>query len=152
MTEKEAKVYEILNGIEGIPKLYTWCAHSKETDAGYLSMQRCGMNLASYIRTNGLLSLKDALRIATVVVSWPLTHPATAILTVPQANTLSTAHGMGVIHCDIKPEDIVCSPDGGIKTPVVIDWGLAAVTRKSVGGVTGHTPGFASVSSLRRNG
>ena len=43
-------------------------------------------------------------------------------------DVLSAAHAGGVIHCDIKPENIVCSPDDGIMKPFVIDWGLAAVT------------------------
>ena len=36
----------------------------------YLSMQRCGVDLTCYLRNNGPMSLKDALGVATAIVSW----------------------------------------------------------------------------------
>ena len=60
-------------------------------------------------------------------------------------------HRKGVIHCDIKPHNIVCSPDSGITAPIVIDWGLAAVINSDMD-LVGGTPGFASVSTLCGNG
>jgi len=66
--EVEASVYIILNGIAGIPRLYTWCALNGE---GYLSMQLCGVDLGKYVRENGPLSLEAALVVGIVVVSHP---------------------------------------------------------------------------------
>ena len=67
-------------------------------------------------------------------------------------DTLSVAHGRGVIHCDIKPHNIVCSPDD-VNKPIIIDQGLATVTgNHTESDCSRGTPGYASVSSLRRNG
>ena len=41
------------------------------------------------------------------------------------AAAVATAHRVGVTHCDIKPENIILTPDG---CPKLIDFGLAAVT------------------------
>jgi hypothetical protein len=64
--EKEAKVYNIVKGIKGVPKLYNWCTYN---DTGYLSMERCGVDLERCLQENGTLSLEDALMVANVVVS-----------------------------------------------------------------------------------
>ncbi|MEM8945530.1 MAG: serine/threonine-protein kinase, partial [Planctomycetota bacterium] len=38
---------------------------------------------------------------------------------------LHHAHQLGVVHCDVKPENLVIGTDGKIR---IIDWGLAALT------------------------
>jgi len=67
-------------------------------------------------------------------------------------DTLSMAHARQVIHCDIKPENIVCSPEGRIEEPLVIDWGLATIDGSGTAAGFRGTPGFASVSALCWNG
>jgi len=63
------------------------------------------------------------------------------------AKALSAAHAHGIIHCDIKPENILMRSDGVIK---VLDFGLARQmeTEAAGGGVAG-TPRYMSPEQTR---
>ena len=41
--------------------------------------------------------------------------------------TVSFAHAQGVVHCDLKPENVMIGPFGEV---LVLDWGIARVTRR----------------------
>ena len=60
----------------------------------------------------GRMSLRDALEIAVQV-----------------ASALAAAHASGVVHRDVKPENIMLRPDGYVK---VVDFGIAKLTEPEV--------------------
>ena len=77
-------------------------------DTEYIVMEYLeGLNLKQYIRENDGFSWKEALRIS-IQISGALEH----------------AHSKGIVHMDIKPQNIMVLPDSSIK---VTDFGIARV-------------------------
>ncbi len=77
-----------------------------EDDTYYMVMEYVdGKNLKEYIREKGRLPVHEALRIARQI-----------------AEALQQAHAAGVVHRDIKPQNILFSRDGKVK---VTDFGIA---------------------------
>lgn len=103
--EGEAMALAALAG-RGVPAVYGLM--TSEQGVRYYVMERVlGKTLASYLRTrlvHGPLPLADAVRILIGI-----------------ADTLSGLHGLGLIHCDLKPANIMMAPDDQI---VLLDLGL----------------------------
>jgi len=79
---------------------------SKSMDCQYIVMELLeGITLKQYMMKKGTLSWKESLHFATQI-----------------AKALSHAHSKGVIHRDIKPQNIMVVKDGSIK---VADFGIA---------------------------
>ncbi|MFD4318926.1 serine/threonine-protein kinase [Streptomyces sp. NPDC058548] len=75
-------------------------------DLWFLVMERVeGVNLAEHIRDGGPMALARALQIAQDICS-----------------ALTAAHQAHVIHYDIKPHNVMITPDGRVK---VVDFGIA---------------------------
>src|SRR5207237_8437117 len=73
----------------------------------------------------------------------PMGMRAALALAAGLAERLSAIHAVGVVRCDLKPSNVLLSPDG----PRVIDFGISraagTVSAAGVGWVTG-SPGFMS--------
>ena len=61
--------------------------------------------------------------------------PATALqLLLPIAEGLSLAHSRGVVHRDLKPDNIFIATEGSVVQPKLLDFGIAKVTSAMVAG------------------
>ena len=98
-----------------------------------------GVTLWGVVKRHGPMSLDEVARLLDQI-----------------ANALTAAHGMGVVHRDIKPQNIFLYADGGEATAKLIDFGIAKETELThVSGVTKTgtligTPHFMSPEQLLR--
>ena len=91
------------------------------------------------------------------VLSAPLPAETFFALAVQIAETIETAHASGILHCDIKPENIMVTEQGFVK---VLDFGLArlmaspdgsneTVSVASAAAAFAGTPGYMAPEVLR---
>jgi formylglycine-generating enzyme required for sulfatase activity len=71
----------------------------------------------------------------------PVPHPAALGIAIDIARGLAAAHRRNVVHCDLKPSNVMIDPDGAAK---IIDFGLArvAVDGARAGGLPVGTPDY----------
>jgi serine/threonine protein kinase len=109
--------------------IVTIFASGEEAGDPYLVMEFLeGQTLKQIIQQNRPLSLLDKVRIMTQV-----------------AEGLAYAHSKGVVHRDVKPENIMLLPDDTVK---IMDFGISVGPNRSVtvtqtGGIIGTPPYFA---------
>ena len=100
-------------------------------EAAFLAMEFVdGMSLESYLARVGTVRLEMAVP-----------------LIIQISRGLEAAHNAGVIHCDIKPANILLGRDGGIK---VTDFGIARSAIRATGNISGTfgTPGYLPPEAL----
>jgi serine/threonine protein kinase len=101
--EREARAISALNH----PNICTL----HDVGANFLVMELVdGETLAKRVERTGPLPVKEALDISLQV-----------------ADALDVAHSKGVVHCDLKPSNIIVTPEGRAK---VLDFGLARAIRE----------------------
>lgn len=64
------------------------------------------------------------------------------------AEGLQYAHGQGIVHRDIKPDNIMIAPDG---TPKISDWGLSKAAGTKQSGLIGFSLEYAAPEQLAPN-
>ena len=74
----------------------------------------------------------------------PLTGDALVAFAAGTAEALAAIHAAGVVHLDVKPGNIMLSPDG----PRVLDFGIARAVEAAAGRSTHGTPGWVSPERL----
>ncbi len=94
------------------PNIVSVYDFSRDSDCQYIVMELLeGITLKQYMQKKGALSWKEALHFATQI-----------------ARALSHAHSKGIVHRDIKPQNIMVVKDGNIK---VADFGIAHLQNES---------------------
>jgi len=79
----------------------------------------------------------------------PLSPMQAAMILLPVADALAAAHRLGIVHRDVKPDNIFLEDDGmGYVRPKLLDFGIARVSERKSGvtrtGVVAGTPGYLS--------
>jgi eukaryotic-like serine/threonine-protein kinase len=97
-----------------------------------------GEDLASYVRTRGALSEAEALDLMT-----------------PVADALGAAHAAGIMHRDLKLENVFLDRRSGALVPKVLDFGLSrgigesSISRLTATGVAMGTPMYMSPEQVQ---
>lgn len=143
-----ATVYQAMDTIQGI-RVAIKVPHARYTTETVLSEFRKEMRATSQLEHENILPIKDASIIDDrLVVVFPLGEETllqrmrrrisleTALEIAEQLlRATAEAHRFNVIHCDIKPENLIVFPGNRIR---LADFGIAKVSQKTVqGGGTG---------------
>jgi serine/threonine-protein kinase len=89
----------------------------------YVMEYMAGESLGHYLTRVGALPARDTL-----------------VITLPIAEALEAAHNAGVVHRDLKPDNIfLLARDGKSPTPKLLDFGIAKVLSETIAGGTGRT-------------
>ena len=100
--KKEAQAVAMLSH----PNIVSVYDVSRSADIDYIVMELIeGITLKQYMRTKGVLSCKESVHFAVQI-----------------ARALNHAHAKGIVHRDIKPQNIMIALDGSVK---VMDFGIA---------------------------
>ncbi len=122
---REARAASALNH----PNIITIHDIGREAGRHFIAMEFVdGQTLREKLKDDSL-ELRDSLKIATQI-----------------AGALSAAHSAGIVHKDIKPENIAVRTDGLAK---LLDFGLAASAGETDSGVLMGTPGYLSPEQAR---
>lgn len=100
-------------------------------EAAFLAMEFVdGMSLENLLSRTGVIRVEQAVPMVVLI-----------------ARGLDAAHNAGVLHCDIKPANILLGRDGAVK---VTDFGIARSTLKATGNISGTfgTPGYLPPEAL----
>ena len=94
-----------------------------------------------------VMELVDGLSLAGVLVSGPLDAGRTMDVVAQAAAGLRAAHAMGLVHCDIKPRNLLLASTGTVK---ITDWGISHAIGSVPGTITEIVAGTAEYLAPER--
>lgn len=147
-----ATVFEASDTIEGV-KVALKIPHANLVGPKMLDQFRREVRMIAKLEHPNILPLKDANFIGEhFVIVFPLGERTLSErlkkrISLEKALSFSEqlleavayAHGHRIVHCDIKPENVILFPDGRIK---LTDFGIAKVAQKTIRGSGTGTVGF----------
>ena len=96
----------------------------RDEETVVLSMELLeGETLSEHLRRKGALPIQEARPIAIAVI-----------------DALVAAHAAGIVHGDLKPNNVMLVGEGAARRPVVMDFGLAHTAQE--GGIPAGAPGY----------
>ena len=136
-----ATVYEAYDTVEGIPVALK-VPHADQLDGDALSLIHKEVRLTARLDHDNILPLRNAMMVdGYFVIATPLGEktltdrlrhrlgPKTALSYTSQLlDALAYAHGERIIHCDIKPDNVILFPGGQIR---LADFGIARVALRT---------------------
>ncbi|HEY6597334.1 MAG TPA: serine/threonine-protein kinase, partial [Asanoa sp.] len=95
-----------------------------------------GGTMAPYL----VMELLDGKSLAERLASGPVPWPEAARIAAQVAAGLAAAHASGIVHCDIKPGNVMLTPSGG----KILDFGVASLAGRpdTTGELIYGTPGY----------
>lgn len=136
-----ATVYEAYDTIEGVPVALK-IPHLDQLDGESLNLIRREVRLTARLEHPNILPLRNAMMVdGYFVIATPLgkqtltdrlrhrLSPKTALSYTEQLlSALAYAHEHRIIHCDIKPDNVILFPDGQVR---LADFGIAKVALRT---------------------
>jgi serine/threonine protein kinase len=123
----EARALGRLDGFDNVLRVYG--ADVLPDGRPYLVTELCDGSLAQLLDRRGPLDGAQATEIGYQIT-----------------RGLLAAHGMGILHGDITPRNVLLRPSG---VPVLADFGLAVLRDYGISASAGHTPAHAAPEILR---
>jgi serine/threonine protein kinase len=122
---QEAHTYRKLHGVPGIPRLYDYWTESEVCMVRHRSKSRQEVVKFGYLRLEQLgLSLRRIARLQ------PLKLATVREWGCQLVRTLNLIHQRGVVHRDVKPDNMVCGLRDRSNQIFLVDFGLASRHRK----------------------
>ncbi|HEY1960541.1 MAG TPA: protein kinase [Polyangiaceae bacterium] len=117
------------------PNIVRYVAHGESSDGAFLAMEWLeGESLAARLRRESL-AVDDALALTSRI-----------------AGALGYAHGLGIVHRDVKPSNVMLPANGSLDDARVLDFGIARQSLRrdlTQTGMLVGTPGYMSPEQAR---
>ncbi len=147
-----AHVYQAMDTIEGV-RVALKMPHQSVVTPGMLDLFQREARMVAKLDHPNILPLKDASFIdGRFVITSRLgertlcdrlrkriSFETSLDLTIQMVSAVAYAHSMKIIHCDIKPENMLLLPDGRLQ---LADFGIARVAQKTIDGSGSGTVGY----------